>query len=109
MNMLKSLLVLTLLSLTLLVAGCLEEDELTTTPVESPTSEQTPTASPTASHTATPTVTTTPAVATPTPTAVTTTTESAGTPLPRYEYGVEYKAQVIGVIDGDTVDVIVYP
>ncbi|MFP3909456.1 MAG: thermonuclease family protein [Halobacteriota archaeon] len=103
--MLKSLLVLILISLALLVAGCLEEDELTTTPLESPMNEQTPTASPTA----TPTATSTPAVATPTPTAVTTTTEPAGTPLPRYEYGVEYKAQIIGVIDGDTVDVIVYP
>ncbi len=107
-RMLKYLLGLTLLSLALMVAGCVEEDGVTTpTPVESPMSEQTPTASPTT----TPTVTSTPAAATPTPTAVTTTTSSepAGTPLPQYEYGVEYKAQVVGVIDGDTVNVVVYP
>lgn len=112
-KMLKYLLGLILLSLAIMVAGCLEEDELTTTPVETMTmSEQAPTASPTASPIITPTVTSTLAAATPTPTAIKTTAESKGassTPLPQYEFGVEYKAQVIGVIDGDTVDVFVYP
>lgn len=104
-SMLKHLLGLTLLSLALMIAGCVEEDGMTTpTPVENPLSEETPTTSSTETPTVTPT-----ADPTPTPTAVETTTEPAGTPLPQYEYGVEYKAQVIGVIDGDTVDVIVYP
>ncbi len=98
--MLKALLGLILLSLAIVFAGCLEEDRMATpTPVESPMSEQTPTTSPTTTPTPKPTPTSAPR----------TPIEPPETPLPQYEYDLEYKAQVIGVVDGDTVDVIVYP